>query len=195
MNHEDSPLPRLLEEISTLNTKLHELSVRHYRQVVDARQSLSRCALAGAELESKVEYATTESLPNLRERLTFFQEHGRKLISEHKKTLSTIDLHSQLVDLLQIPQLMDTCARNGAIDEALDLCSFARTLRTRHDAIAESVSINGNKGKGAEIVRWVAEEVEQSASAMRRQLLQELRGKIDLPTCLRLLSHLKRLDA
>lgn len=189
---EESPLPRLLEEIASLNTKLHELSVQNYRQVVDARQSLSRCATAGAELEVKVEYATSESIPNLRERLTLFQDVGRNLVNEHKRTLSTIDLHSSLVDLLQIPQLMDTCARGGAIEEALELCSFARTLRTRHDAIAESMA----KGKrGADIVRWVADEVEQSASAMRRQLLQQLRGQVDLPTCLRLLSYLKRLDA
>lgn len=112
--------------------------------------------------------------------------------THHRRTVSTIDMHSQLVDLLQIPQLMDTCARGGAIDEALELCSLARTLRTRHEAIAESIH---SDGQGVKIVRWVADEVEMSANAMRRQLLQQLRGAVDLPTCLRLLSHLKRLDA
>ncbi|KAH9251955.1 hypothetical protein BASA81_010159 [Batrachochytrium salamandrivorans] len=43
MHQQDSPLPRLLEEISLLNTRLHELNVAHYRQVVDAKDSLSRC--------------------------------------------------------------------------------------------------------------------------------------------------------
>lgn len=187
---QDSPLPRLLEEISLLNTRLHELNVAHYRQVVDARDSLSRCNAISQDLQSRVEETTETALPKLRSKLLGFQDMGRKLCQQHKKTSLLIDLNSSLVDLLSIPSLMDTCARSGAVEEALELCGFASTLRVRHEAIAE---LNPNQ-HGVEIIRKVSDEVEQSAVQLRKQLLAQLRGQIDLPACLRLLSHLKRLD-
>ncbi len=41
-------------------------------------------------------------------------------------------LPTQLLDLLEIPHLMDTCVRNGLNDEALDLSDYISTLVKRH---------------------------------------------------------------
>ena len=187
----------LTRRVDALTTQLHDLSVRHYRQVVDARESLQRASAAGARLETECDALAGEELPALRGALAAFMERGRALAEAHKRTSLTVDLHSQLVDLLGMPQLMDTCARGGAVDEALELCAFARTLRARHHAIAESAAAAGAKrGRaGALVVDAVANEVEASAAQLRRQLLQQLRGHIDLPSCLRVVSFLKRLDA
>lgn len=139
MQVEDSPLPRIQEDIARLNKRLHELSIQNYKQVVDARESLARSASVSNNLDTTLEQTTSEALPELRANLSAFQDFGKRLVAEHKRTMATIDLHAQLVDLLQIPQLMDTCARSGSVEEALELCAFARTLKIRHEAIAESL--------------------------------------------------------
>jgi hypothetical protein len=41
-------------------------------------------------------------------------------------------LSLQLVELLEVPQLMDACIRNGLFFEAVDLVAFANTLERRH---------------------------------------------------------------
>ena len=40
-----------------------------------------------------------------------------------------------MLDLLEVPQLMDTCVRNGNYDEALDLEAFMSKLAVLHSQV------------------------------------------------------------
>jgi len=165
--------------------------------VLEAQSCLLRAGQSAETMELASNRLSQSQVPLLREALASFSAKGHALADAHKQTLSTVELHASLVDLLAIPQLMDTCARSGAIEEALELCSFARTLRARHGAISSSLAERSDKRQhpGTAIVDQVAMEVEASGAALRRQLLQQLRGPVDLPTCLRVVSYLKRIDA
>ena len=41
-------------------------------------------------------------------------------------------LYYTMLELLEVPQLMDTCVRNELYDEALSLLGFSSTLERRH---------------------------------------------------------------
>ncbi|XAR57612.1 hypothetical protein NMG60_11025810 [Bertholletia excelsa] len=86
--------------------------------------------------------------------------------------------HSTLLDLLEIPQLMDTCVRNGNYDEALDLEAFVYKLSTMHPKIP--------------VIQALVAEGKQITQSLLSQLLQKLRSNIQLPECLRIIGYLRR---
>jgi len=238
---------RLQASIDALDSELKSLSVQHYGVHLQSAKGVAAasrgCKLA-AENASKIQ----AQLAGLSSSLERFKGLGRCVADAHARNRQTLEKHVQLMELLQIPQLMDTCSRNNLFDEALDLASFASTLQRRHRALAATAGIEEEKSEynqiqnstslefemkmrtgtdkvedveklkfmgysgqsttgqpakeqemkskgGTAIIDMIAGDVNRSASHMRKQMLQQLRQQINLPTCLRIISLLKRLDA
>ena len=84
-----------------------------------------------------------------------------------------------MLELLEVPQLMDTCIRNGSYDDALDLKGFIGKLAFMHSDL--------------KAVQNLVKEVDAASASMLEQLLQKLRSNIQLPDCLRMIGYLRRL--
>lgn len=86
-----------------------------------------------------------------------------------------------LVELLEVPQLMETCVRNGNYDEALDLES----------AVSKLVS----QQPGVPLAAQLGESARGVMRSMLAQLIAKLRGAVQLPECLRVVGYLRRMAA
>ena len=89
--------------------------------------------------------------------------------------------HSTILDILEVPQLIDTCVRNNSYDEALDLLALMAKL----SVVADSTSV----------VRRLCFEAAEARKGLQKQLLSRLGQNIALPECLRCVSYLRRLSA
>ena len=82
------------------------------------------------------------NLGDLSKQCGSFKEHVTHFINAHKRNRKTLNYHMQLLDLLEVPQLVDACARNGFHDEALELANFINALERRH-LLASEVKSSG----------------------------------------------------
>ena len=57
-----------------------------------------------------------------------FYEKANAITNERKMNNLTKTRYTELLELLEVPQLMDTTVRNGYYDEALELIEFVRKL-------------------------------------------------------------------
>mmetsp|Transcript_10053 Transcript_10053/g.13161 ORF Transcript_10053/g.13161 Transcript_10053/m.13161 type:complete len:590 (+) Transcript_10053:320-2089(+) len=198
--------PRQLHnQVLQLDNEINELSVQNYEVHISNSQCLDGLA-TGSDSVAHSTDELLEELPRLRTDIDAFAQVGRKLCDAHKRNRVTISNANQIVELLEIPQLMDTCVRNGLYTEALELRSFASTLLLHHEAIYSGLQ-KGNKvnnegkyeepvkGSGIEIIKTIMDEVKTVESKMRFYLIEKLKAKTNLIEALKIVSHLKKVSA
>lgn len=117
----------------------------------------------------------------------------------------TLNRHTEILEILEIPQLMDTCVRNGYYEEALELAAYVRRLERKHSTIPviqvgsalplPCATLHPAPVTEASVPpQGIVEEVRQCTQLMLNQLIQQLRTNIQLPACLRVIGYLRRMD-
>ena len=70
-----------------------------------------------------------EALPVLEARCRTFLDAITRIGEARKANSLVLQYHPQLLELLELPQLMETCVRNGYFEEALELEAHVAQLR------------------------------------------------------------------
>ena len=99
----------------------------------------------------------------------------------------------QLVELLEVPQLVDACSRNGFYDEALELATFVNGLERKH-VLASEVRVGASDRSGNDVVQSIVDDVHKILVELRRHLLKQLTEETTLPNLLQTLGVLRKLD-
>ena len=146
---------------------------------------ISLCASVNAvpqfvKIESSAE-KLLEKLPVFSSTCSTFLKKAESISQARKLNSLTLKTHSQILEILEIPQLMDTCVRNAYYEEALQLQAHVARLRKKY--------------KNVVVVNTIAADVEHCARQMLSNLLQQLHADVQLPACLRIIGYLRRLEA
>lgn len=173
--------PALLQEDQDcIRRQMQECAVSHHRAFAEAAQHLAHVRDHVGSVNSHLK-GMLEALPSLEGACSSFAEDAgavQSKLDQHKQLQTN---HSQLLELLEVPQLMDTCVRNSNYDEALDLEAFIAKMAFLHPEL--------------DVIAGLHAEVKVIAQAMLSQLLARLSGSIQLPECLRVIGFLRRLSA
>lgn len=141
------------------------------------------------------------------------------LAERHRIRRRTLLQHSSLLELLELPNIMDACVRSNLYEEALQIGAFANTLARRHstessgstkDVGNRSVagttgntqstsSTTGSEAKPKSSANWVVQQVifqiRSRQEDLRRYLIGRLRAPVTMPQCLEVVTAVRRLNA
>lgn len=184
---------RLFDESQRLNNILEELVMENYRIFVD---NLSCSIELRAEDENLEELRNSfqDDMSQLSATCSDFRDKVMTFVNSHKRNRKTLQHHMQLIELLEVPQLVDACARNGFFDEALELAHFVNGLERRHLLANEGKSTDNSPRIGNNVVQSIVDDVYKILLSLRVQLLQLLCEESSLPKELQILGILRKLD-
>ncbi|KAI8372026.1 oligomeric Golgi complex subunit 8 [Choanephora cucurbitarum] len=121
-----------------------------------------------------------QSIPELEEACRVFETHANTIKQERNKIVRVLEHQQVLTDVLEIPQLMETCVRNSYYSEAMDLASHVRLLSVRYPL---------------PIIHSIQQQVQASSDRMLIQLISHLRKPVRLAAAMNMVGFLRRMDA
>ncbi len=141
-------------------------------------------------------------IPSLSSRLKEF----RRRTAEEALTLSSLSSllknQDQLLEILEIPSLMETCVRSEQYDAALELRGFVDKMRVLHggrggeeEGLDDLRDENGRRhGQRVDnrTLGMIEADVRRVVASMTEQLLGQLEREVSLTACLQIVGTLKR---
>ncbi|KAG8562938.1 hypothetical protein GDO81_015871 [Engystomops pustulosus] len=170
---------RLAEERAQILQQTRDLAFTHYKTFIRTAECTELIYRDFGQVEDSVSRLLSK-LPGFQESCRGFVKQAEEISSSRRMNTLTLNRHTEILEILEIPQLMDTCVRNGYYEEALELAAYVKRLEKKFSSIP--------------VIQGIVNEVRQSAQLMLTQLLQQLRSNIQLPACLRVIGYLRRMD-
>ncbi|XP_061669536.1 conserved oligomeric Golgi complex subunit 8 isoform X2 [Syngnathoides biaculeatus] len=171
---------RLAEERAQILEQTRHLAFSNYHTFIRTADCTEHIYRDFGRVEAGVS-RLLDKLPALGQRCRSFAKEAEEMSASRRMNTLTLKRHTEILEILEIPQLMDTCVRNAYYDQALELAAYVRRLDKKHGALP--------------VIRGLVGEVRQSAQLMLLQLLQQLRSDAQLSSCLRAVGYLRRMDA
>lgn len=168
----------LLEEQDQLRRQIEETAVANYGSFITTADCLTGVTRDLAAMITSLD-ALEAQLPSLQANAEEFRKTGTALLARRDALRRLQETQSSLLDILELPTLMDTCIRGGNYDEALDLRSYANKLALVYGDVP--------------VINILTKEVAAGAELMLEQLLSRLSDAIQLPECLRIIGYVRRL--
>uniref|UniRef100_A0A182K7Q1 Conserved oligomeric Golgi complex subunit 8 n=1 Tax=Anopheles christyi TaxID=43041 RepID=A0A182K7Q1_9DIPT len=171
---------RLQDEHRQNVEQTQDLAISHYPTFIRTAESSREIYREFVDTEKKLD-CLSEKWPKFIAACQTFQQGSADINAARRLNSLTLMRNAELLEILEIPQLMDSCIRESKYEEALELSSYVQRLVSKHGSIPVIASIN--------------EAVEAAWHTMLMQLLTQLRTDLQLPKCLQVVGYLRRMQA
>lgn len=160
-------------------SQLEDVSCGNYRALIEGFECAGAVRDGVTRVRSRLD-GLVRTLPDLAAATREFSKNVATVQRARERQLRTATEAGRVLDLLDLPALMRALVHGQLYDEALELREHSQKLRMLHSK--------------QPLVLSVCEHIDTLTHQMVAQLLVALRDSIQLPTCLRIVGFLRRLD-
>lgn len=171
---------RLTEEIKAAVENTQDLAISNYKTFILTSECSREIFREFKETEQKLD-SLVDHLPLFSDACQKFINKSHEINAERRLNSITLKKNDQLLEILELPQLMDACIKAGRYEDALELASHVQRMGQKHENIA--------------IIREIVKSIEGSWHTMLLQLLGQLKTDLQLPKCLQVFGYLRRMQA
>jgi conserved oligomeric Golgi complex subunit 8 len=176
----------LSSEASLLTTELTNLCHASHSTFLQLHDTSRTLSTSFSSLSSSID-SLISTIPSLHTSTQRFTQTTKPILEERRKAGLILEQQEKLLDLLEIPTLIDTCARNGLYQDAMELWSHA-------SALLQQFKIPGEETLSLEIMQSLEKEIEGSIRLMAGALVDTLRGQAKLPALHKVVGFLRSMS-
>lgn len=125
---------RLKEEKATILEQTQELALSNYKTFIQTAECSRELFKQFNAIEGKVNNMLV-ALPKFEVTCHAFAEESSDINKERKLNSLTLVRNAQLLEILELPQLMDSFIKDGLYEDSLELAAYVRRLYNKHTDI------------------------------------------------------------
>ncbi|GHJ86055.1 hypothetical protein NliqN6_2457 [Naganishia liquefaciens] len=171
---------RLADEHAFVGRELTSLCIGEYKSFVAVHQCKEQVKGALEEFDASLE-ELRRAIPELEKECAAFVEETSGIQSERRRAQIVLEHQDKLEDLLDIPQLVDTCVRSGYYHEAMELTAHTRQLVAHYPNVP--------------LVHSISAQVDSIMQLQLSQLVASLREPVKLPILVKSIGFLRKMGS
>lgn len=118
---------RLSEETRSIVEQTQDLAISNYKTFIKTAENSRSIYSEFQNAESQVG-TLIDKLPELIDKCEHFQQESVDINEQRRLNTITLKKNAQLLEILELPQLMERCIREGRYEEALELASYVQKM-------------------------------------------------------------------
>lgn len=126
---------RLEEEKTFTQEQTQELAVTNYKTFIETAQCSRDLFKQFNTIETKLDQLL-EDIPKFERECQSFGEKTSGINNLRKLNSLTLTRNAQLLEILELPQLMNSFINDALYEDALELASYVRKLNSKHPDVS-----------------------------------------------------------
>lgn len=137
---------RLADETKRILEQTQELAISNYKTFITTAENSRSIFNEFQKAEEQVD-TLIGKLPTFSGKCEQFLKDSAQLNEERRLNSTTLHKNAQLLEILELPQLMERCIREGRYEEALELASYVQRLGQHQGHLIPVVNVSIGKQK------------------------------------------------
>lgn len=122
---------RLSEENRSIVEQTQDLAITNYKTFIKTSDCSKKISEKFKETEASLDQLIG-IFPNVTKKCQDFISTSSEINTSRRLNSLTLKRNAQLLEILELPQLVDTCIRDGKYEEALELAAYVQRLGVKH---------------------------------------------------------------